>query len=108
MAIVRIDGTKITDWASFHIACKEAFGFPSFYGENMDAFIDCLTYIDERDGMSRIVLSGDEMLTIEVTDSIVFETRIPEVFGALSTAVVDINDRFIERGKEPRIRLRRA
>jgi RNAse (barnase) inhibitor barstar len=47
MAIVRIDGTKITDWASFHIVCKEAFGFPSFYGENMDAFIDCLTYIDK-------------------------------------------------------------
>ena len=108
MAVVRIDGTKITDWASFHNVCKEAFGFPSFYGENMDAFIDCLTYIDEGDGMSKIELSGNEMLTIEVTDPSVVETRIPEVFAALSTAVEDINDRFIERGKEPRIRFRRA
>ncbi len=106
MPFVRIDGAKITDWASFHLVCKEAFGFPSFYGENMDAFIDCLTYIDEGDGMSSVVLTGDKKLTIELTNSGGLETRVPDLFGALSTAVDAVNDRFVERGKEPRIALR--
>ena len=105
MAVVRIDGAKIADWASFHLVCKEAFGFPSFYGGNTNAFIDCLTYIDEGDGMSQIELSDNEMLTIEVTNSGDFETRLPEIARALSTAVEDLNDRFAERGIEPRIAL---
>ena len=106
MVVVRIDGAKITVWASFHLVCKEAFGFPSFYGGNMDAFNDCLTYIDEGDGMSQIKLSEDETLTIEVTDSGDFKKRLPEIARALFTAIEHLNDRFAERGKEPRIALR--
>lgn len=37
MAVVQLDTKLITDWASFHFVCKEAFGFPEFYGMNMDA-----------------------------------------------------------------------
>ena len=62
MAIVRLNTEQITDWASFHQVCKEAFGFPDFYGANMNAWIDCLTYLTEGDGMTRFVLSEDEML----------------------------------------------
>jgi RNAse (barnase) inhibitor barstar len=39
MAFVKINTKQITDWASFHQVCKEAFGFPDFYGNNMNAWI---------------------------------------------------------------------
>jgi RNAse (barnase) inhibitor barstar len=56
MVIVRIDTTKIRDWASFHEVFSEAFGFPDFYGRNMDAWIDCMTSLDDpAAGMSRIM-----------------------------------------------------
>jgi RNAse (barnase) inhibitor barstar len=42
MTIVFIDTTEITDWPSFHQVFSQKLGFPAFYGNNMDAFIDCL------------------------------------------------------------------
>jgi len=54
-SVVEIDTRRITDWASFHDVFAEVFGFPGFYGRDMDAWIDCLTYLDSpEDGMSRI------------------------------------------------------
>ena len=41
--VVRIDGDRIVDWDTFHNVFTEAFGFPGFYGRNMNAWIDCLT-----------------------------------------------------------------
>jgi hypothetical protein len=41
--IVRIDTRLITDWASFHDVFARSFGFPDYYGRNMDAWNDCMT-----------------------------------------------------------------
>jgi hypothetical protein len=60
MATVQLPEDRINDWHSFHEVSKEVFGFPSFYGMNMDAWIDCLTYLD--DGMSRFTLRAEENL----------------------------------------------
>ncbi len=35
---VRIDTNRIVDWNSFHDVFAEAFGFPDFYGRNMNAW----------------------------------------------------------------------
>src|SRR5687768_4591347 len=99
MAVVRIDSRKIHDWASFHEICKEAFGFPAFYGMNMNAFIDCLTYIDEGDGMSNIILNGRELLRIELLSAADLSSRLPEIVDALSDSVDAVNQRFIDEGK---------
>ncbi len=45
--MVFVDTTEITDWQFFHQIFSQIFGFPTFYGNNMDAFIDCLSYFDE-------------------------------------------------------------
>jgi hypothetical protein len=45
--MVRIDASRITDQATFHSVFAEAFGFPGFYGQNMDAWIDCMTHLDD-------------------------------------------------------------
>ena len=52
---VIIDTARINDWDSFHTIFAEAFGFPGFYGRNMDAWIDCLTSLDTpEDALSTI------------------------------------------------------
>ena len=64
MARVSIKTEVIQDWTSFHEEFKRAMGFPDFYGMNMDAWIDCLTYLYDGDGMSRFHLAAGEMLLI--------------------------------------------
>jgi hypothetical protein len=80
-------------------------GFPDFYGRNGNAWIDCLTYIDEGDGMSRFVLQPQEILTIEVTHSDTFRSQAPDVLAGLVSMVQFVNYRFVERGKMQRLRL---
>lgn len=49
MKLVRIDTTKISDWQSFHQVFKETLGSPDYYGTNGNAWIDCMTYVDDPD-----------------------------------------------------------
>ena len=93
MAKVRLETEGIIDWPSFHSKCKEVFGFPDFYGKNMDAWIDCLTYVRQGDGMSRFHLEQDEMLEIEVRDIRRFKERVPEIFDALVECSAFVNFR---------------
>ena len=46
---VAIDCRELTNWDSYHDAFAAAFGFPDFYGRNMNAWIDCLTSLDVPD-----------------------------------------------------------
>lgn len=39
---VMLDCTRFTDKASAHAYLKEQFGFPNYYGNNLDALYDCL------------------------------------------------------------------
>jgi RNAse (barnase) inhibitor barstar len=34
---VQIDGNELTNWATFHDVFETIFGFPAFYGRNMNA-----------------------------------------------------------------------
>jgi RNAse (barnase) inhibitor barstar len=94
MATVRLNTNLIMDWASFHQVCKEAFGFPDFYGANMNAWIDCLSYLTEDDGMTRFVLTEDERLSVEIADSENFKRRLPEIFQALIDCNIFVNNRY--------------
>ena len=105
MATVRLDTSSISDWDSFHKTCREVFGFPDFYGMNMNAWIDCLTYLDEGDGMSRFHLAAGERLNIEVSDTKSFNARLPEIFDALVECSAFVNQRYLEAGKSPLLSL---
>ena len=101
MAEVALDGTTITDWESFHSVSARVFGFPAFYGRNLNAWIDCLTYLD--DGMSRFNLPPEEDLRIEVTHSAEFRKRAREQFDALVDAVRAVNSRNAAMGERGRL-----
>ena len=105
MTIVRLPTAAITDWDSFHQVCQETFGFPTFYGRNMNAWIDCLTYLDEGDGMSQFHLRSDEKLVVEVPETKDLMSRVPGVVAGLIEGVAAVNQRHIQDGKAPMIAL---
>ena len=101
MATARLETESITDWQSFHAACREVFGFPDFYGMNMNAWIDCMFYLDEDAGMTRFNLAEGEMLHIEVSATESFKRKLPEIFDALVECCAFVNQRYVEDGKAP-------
>jgi RNAse (barnase) inhibitor barstar len=105
VAEVVLDGERITDWASFHAECQRAFGFPAFYGANMNAWIDCLTYLYDGDGMSRLVLQPGEQLHIRLRRADALRRREPEILQALVECTEATNRRYREAGEPPALAL---
>lgn len=98
MLVIKASG--IYDWESFHDVFKEAFGFPDFYGRNMSAFIDCLTYLDEPEtGMTRFIVSPGEVFVLTLIGADDLKARLPDVFIALVESLDFVNKRRIEVGE---------
>ena len=84
-----IDGDLITDWKSFHFEFKSEMNFPDYYGENMDAWIDCVDDI------------SDIQTVIKILNGKVLNERNPEFAKAILECAAFINQRKIEAGEEP-------
>lgn len=96
-ARVFLDCNKISDWQSFHKEFAEGFGFPEFYGKNMDAWIDCMTYIDDPEaGMSTLHCERGSVLALELLNVKDFKQHCPEIYEALIDAVAFVNWRRLE------------
>lgn len=96
MKILTIDTNQITDSNSFHSYFKEAMGFPDFYGGNMDAWIDCMTYVDEPTaGMTQITVVPGEMLVLQLTNARSFKSRCRDVYDELIECAAFVNYRRI-------------
>ena len=105
MAQVRLCGATIRDWDAFHDQSAAAFGFPAFYGRNMNAWIDCLTYVRDGDGMSRFTLGPNEALVIEVLDTEAFNRQAPEVFDAFVACTAFVNQRHASANEIPALQI---
>lgn len=96
---VTLDGDRIVGWDSFHDECAAAFGFPDFYGRNMDAWIDCLTGLDDRDGvMTTVSTTPGGVVVLELLGAKGLAARCPEVYAALVECSAFVNWRRRERG----------
>jgi RNAse (barnase) inhibitor barstar len=97
--VVAISTRRIVDWESFHAVFGEALGFPDFYGGNLDAWIDCMTYLDDADaGMSTITCSPGSVVTLHLDDATDFAMRCAEQYAALVECTAFVNWRRIEKG----------
>jgi hypothetical protein len=105
MPVVRLDGRTIADWPSFHQACRTVFGFPDFYGGNMDAWIDCLSTLRDDDGMSAFALKANEIVQIEVLHSATLRKTAPMILDALRHCTALVNERCMETGENPVLEL---
>jgi RNAse (barnase) inhibitor barstar len=100
--MIEIDCRKITDEESLHSVFEAAFGFPEFYGRNMNAWIDCLTSLDEPEsGMTSIHVNSGETLTLLLHHAADLKKRQPELFSAIVECSAFVNWRRIENGNHP-------
>lgn len=104
--VIRIDADRITNCATFHDVFAEVFGFPSFYGRNMDAWIDCMSYLDDPIAeMSAVNIMPGEVLALLVDNAGPFKARCPEQFASLVECAGFVNWRRVERGYPPLLAL---
>jgi hypothetical protein len=94
---------RISDWASFHSVSAEVFGFPHFYGHNNNAWIDCLRYLADGDGMSKFHLVGDDRLVIRLPGFKAFQQTHGDIASGLLDCVDAVNSDYIARGEIPRL-----
>jgi RNAse (barnase) inhibitor barstar len=105
MASAELNGASILGWDTFHSECKQAFGFPEFYGHTMDAWVDCLSYLRDEDGMTKFRLKPNEVLEIVVKDAAAMRERVPELLEEMTFCIAGINERYEDYGEKPALAL---
>ncbi|MES2128897.1 MAG: barstar family protein [Pseudomonadota bacterium] len=105
MASATLNGAAIGDWDSFHAESRRAFGFPEFYANTMDAWVDCLSYLRDEDGMSQFRLAEKEVLEIIVTDAATMRERAPDLLEEMTYCIAGINERYEDYGEAPALKL---
>jgi hypothetical protein len=96
---VSIDGSQIVGWDSFHDIFAETFGFPGFYGRNMDAWNDCMTCLDDPGaGMTSLHVSSGDVVVLCISGAKDFKKRCPEIYDALIECSSFVNYRRIDQG----------
>ena len=104
--LVVIDTRPITDSASFHQVFVDALGFPGFYGQNMNAWIDCLSYLDAPEsGMTTVHVEPGEVLALQIDHVRDFAARCPEQYRDLVECAAFVNWRRTSQGEPPLIAL---
>jgi hypothetical protein len=99
--IIRIDARRLTDSAGLHAALNEAFGFPDDYGKNLDALVDCLTYLDDpKTGMSRVQLFPGQVALL-VLDHADAKGKQSAQLQSLLDAIAFVNWRRLEQAQPP-------
>lgn len=99
---VKIPVGEIHDWETFHTVFAKSMGFPDFYGRNMNAWIDCMTHVDEpEDGMTTVHASKEGGLLLELGDCTELAQRCPEIYQATLDCTGFVNYRRVELGEGP-------
>lgn len=100
--IVRIDTRAIKDWVTFHNVFCDVMGFPAFYGRNMDAWVDCMSYADlPEEQMTSVHAPKGGVLVLQLEHAKDFAMRCPEIYLAVIECTAFVNWRLIDKGDEP-------
>ena len=97
MRTIRIDGTKIKDPVSFFDEFARVFGFPAFFGRDMDAWIDCMTNLDEE--FNAVCVQPGELVCVALDGAADFKAQCPEMFQAFVECASFVNWRRLEIGE---------
>lgn len=91
--------SQVNDLESMHLLLKEKFGFPDFYGKNVNALIDCWTSLRYPEHeMTKVSLSPEEILELKIV-SLPMDSFI--VLNHFLIAVQSVNQRYLDRGSKP-------
>lgn len=82
-----IDGNALSDWKAFHQVFKQTLGFPEYYGNNMDAWIESMLEIKES-------------ILISITDSEVLKEKQEEIYFTILECAALVNSIKQDEGDE--------
>ncbi len=100
MPVVIVDLTAVKGAEDFHDVFAAALGFPSFYGRNLDAWIDCVSCADDPGaGMTSITVAPGEVLVLRLEGVARFAQTCPDLATALHECAAFVNWRRLERGE---------
>jgi RNAse (barnase) inhibitor barstar len=103
---INIDFATIVDWQSFHSQFQQKMGFPDFYSNNMNAWIDCMSSIDApEDGMCKVTVSKNLSLNIHVSGLEAVLKTCPDVANGFLECVIHLNQRFLQAKSYTRLKL---
>ncbi len=91
MQTFRIQGKRLKNWKTFHSEFKKEMNFPDYYGENMNAWIDC---VDEL---------TDKPTLLEIDNGKYLKENAPELLNAILECGAFVNSRKIEVGEKPNL-----
>jgi len=98
LTLIKLDASQISDWDTFHDVFARAFGFPEFYGRNMNAWIDCMTWLDDiDDGMTSVCVAPGQLLCLQIGAGALAK-RCPEQYSAIVECSAFVNWRRIQKG----------
>ena len=104
MIKIQVSENIFKEDSTFHKIFAEVMGFPDFYGSNWDAWIDCMSYINVPDAqMSKIVVSNEELLEIEILIDDGNEYFKSQTWGYFNSCVAVVNKRLANSGSMTRL-----
>ncbi|MEX0313895.1 MAG: barstar family protein [Allomuricauda sp.] len=86
-----LSANKLMTWKSFHKEFKSTFNFPDYYGENMDAWIDCMDELFEKP------------IIINIKNAKKLRENAPDIFAAILECAAFVNYRKVQEGGNPTI-----
>jgi hypothetical protein len=98
--IVTVPVSEIKDWDTFHTVFTHVFGFPDYYGRNMNAWIDLMSYLDDSANCEVVVAKGG-LVVMTIDSAAEFATRCPEQYEAIVECAAFVNHRRVECGEPP-------
>jgi RNAse (barnase) inhibitor barstar len=100
--IVELSGTELVGEVAFHDTFFRIFGFLEGYGRNMDAWIDCMSYLRASDRhMTTLQIGASETLTLLIRDHVALRDRAPKQWLDLIECCAFVNRRAIDRDEGP-------
>ena len=104
--VLKVDGKRLCDEESFHDTFSATLGFPNFYGRNMDAWIDCMSSIDDPDdAMTKVHVEKGGTLSIHIENYEYFKKTAPRTWLDLIECSAFVNFKRVERSGTPLIAL---
>ena len=89
MKKVKVNSGKIKDWKTFHDVFSNTFNFPSYYGRNINAWIDCMDELTT------------ELTVIELGDCRQLKETHPEIIDVINSCSAFVNYRRTEAQENP-------
>jgi len=99
---VRVDAAAMTDWQSLHRVFATAFGYPQSYAATKEAWVECMTHLDDPQAQTTAVhCEPGQVIVLVVENGRELRTRHSELAAGIVALVGEVNERRVQEGKLP-------